>query len=318
MRRDKKDLAKGNMVKRRMCGFAAVIAAVAVVVLCSVWITRAKDDNKTTDDRFDHDTSTENIENPETRQNRIDSTEKVTEPETQQNPTNPTEKLTDAYKLLSDEFYIVGENKESKLYFREDIGELSLWNHHEELVWKSDSHQPVALNHPGQRAYYVVTAADSSYLMEYTPYAGQGVGTPHYEIFSIDEHGNEKIFDEGEIGFLLFKKSDGQSCFPIDDILGFYEKVKGYMENGKLLISTVQWSYDYAGPDRDNHFRYLEYIYPWIYETVGLENLDLNQYDSLEQVLIDVEKGLPVRAEEWDMNFENMEKEIMSTKETTK
>ena len=138
------------------------------------------------------------------------------------------------------------------------------------------------------------------------------MGTAHYEIFSVDMNGKEETVDKGGVGFILMKKSNGESCFPVDDMIGFARKTEGYIDSGKLLVSTVNGFFEYDNADdKDNAlFPYLKYIYPWVYEQAESQSLDLSQYGSLEEMLIKLEQGLQVVSEDWDAQIDIMESRI--------
>ncbi len=314
MKDDKQFFAKGKIIRKWVFGFAMSAAVVATTVLCSVFIIKANADGKNIDDR-------NYVSVPDKNSVSIAETEREQEKETQmeQEHTKPSEMLTSEYMLRYDGLDISGSDKKGNVYFREFSGavggtsELSIWVDGE-MIWTSDSHMAVSTAHVGQTSYYAVEVDGKKYLMEYTPYVGQGMGTPHYEIFSVDKYGNEKIIDEKDVGFILFKKSDGESYFPVDDMLEFSQNVEKHIESGRLLVSTVRGVFDYDNSDAEDNkvYPYLEYIYPWLYENAYL---NINEYDSLEQLLIKFQELLPVRSEDWDGNFENMKKELDNTNE---
>lgn len=308
MRDGKQISAKKNTGRKRMLGFAAAVTA--VTVLSSALIIRAAADGKNIDDdkaaAFDNDTA------------YITETERGQE-ETQLNQeyTKPSAELTDDYMLRCDGIDIAGSDKKGTVYFRELSGagggtsELSLWVDGE-LIWTSDEHLPVSTAHVGQTSYYAVDVDGKNCLMEYTPYVGQGTGTAYYEIFTVDLNGKEEVIDRDGVGFILMKKSSGESYFPVDDMIAFAQKTKEYIENGKLLVSTVNgiFEYDNAEDTANTLFPYLKFIYPWIYEQAASQKLDLSQYISLEDALAKLEQGLTAASEDWDAQIDIMKESI--------
>ncbi|MBD5157646.1 MAG: hypothetical protein HDT13_08450 [Butyrivibrio sp.] len=95
-------------------------------------------------------------------------------------------------------------------------------------------------------------------------------------------------------------------------MIGFARKTEGYIDSGKLLVSTVNGFFEYDNADdKDNAlFQYLKYIYPWVYEQAESQSLDLSQYGSLEEMLIKLEQGLRVVSEDWDAQIDIMESRI--------
>ncbi len=310
MKEDKKISAKKNAVRGRIFAFAAVFAAVAV--LCSVFIIRAKAYNKNVDNE-------DSVSSPDKTLISTAEKEREQQKETQVKPeqTESSEKLTAEYMLRFEGVDIAGSDKKGKVYFRELTGagggtsELSLWADGEE-IWTSDEHMPVSAAHVGQTSYYAVRVGGKNYIMEYTPYIGQGTDTAYYEIFSVDMDGNEKVIDKDIIGFIFMKKSSGEGYFPVKYMLDFAEKVKGYIDNGSLLVSTVSGTFEYDNSaDKTNPvFPYLKFIYPWVYEQAASQKLDLDGFSSLEEVLEELEKGLRVVPEDWDAQIDVMKKWI--------
>lgn len=310
MEENKQISTKKNAVRGRIAVFAAVFVAVAA--LCSVFIIRARADNKNIDGK-------DSVSSPDMTSVFTAETEREQQKETQTKPeqTEPSENLADEYMLRFEGVDIEGSDKKGTLYFRELTGagggtsELSLWVDGE-IIWTSDEHMPVSTAHVGQTSYYAVMVDGKNYIMEYTPYVGQGTGTAYYEIFSVDMNGKEEIFDKDTVGFILMKKSSGEGYFPVKDMLSFAEKVKGYIDNGSLLVSTVGGAFEYDNSaDKTNPvFPYLKFIYPWVYEQAALQKLDLDGFSSLEEALGELEKGLRVVTKDWDSQIDAMRKWI--------
>lgn len=309
MREDKQVSAKSNAIRRKAAFFAAA-AVIAVAAVSSVFIIRARADGKNIDD--------EKAGAPDNDMAYITETERGQE-ETQLNQecTKPSAELTDDYMLRCDGIDIAGSDKKGTVYFRELLGagggtsELSLWADGE-LIWTSDNHVAVSTAHVGQTSYYAVNVDGEKCFMEYTPYVGQGTGTAYYEIFTVDINGKEQLIDKDGVGFILMKKSSGESYFPIDDIVAFAQKAKGYIESGKLLVSTVNGAFEYDNADdkANTLFPYLKFIYPWVYEQAASQKLDLSQYTSLEEALTKLEQGLAVVSEDWDAQIDIMKDRI--------
>lgn len=307
----KEDLSITKKPKHKT-GIFVLAAGITAVILGSVLIVRAMDSREPQEQTVglftenDKERETEKLTEPEQNKETEEVTER-TEPQTLEG------QLTDEYMLRYGGVDIAGSDKKGTVYFRELMGagggtsELSLWSDGK-MIWTSDEHMAVSTAHVGQTSYYAVDADGKKCFMEYTPYVGQGTGTSYYEIFTVDMNGKEKIIDKGCVGFVLMKKSSGDGYFPIGDIAGFADKIRGYIDGGSLLVSTVNGIFEYDNTyDKDNAlFPYLKFIYPWVYEQAASQNLDLSRYASLEEALAELEKGLRVMPEDWDAQIDIM------------
>lgn len=298
MMRDRLTDSTENNSRRRTAGLWIPAAGTAVLILTAVLIFRLvvdKDENvKAADSGESKEQITElSTESDKERQTEfIAYAEKNKETESAAEQEEGREQLTDEYILRYEGVDIAGTDKKGTVYFCElnkgagGEGELSLWIDGEQ-IWRGGNRLGISTAHAGQTSYYAVDYGGRIYFMEYNPYVGQGLGTLDYEIFSVDEEGNETTVEKGGVVFDLKNNGAGEIRFPVDELLSFAEKVGGYIADGSLLVSTVNGVFEYDNSDDRNNgiFPYLKSVYPWVYDEAYFQGIDISECVSLEQVL---------------------------------
>lgn len=203
--------------------------------------------------------------------------------------------------------------------------ELSLWRDQEEL-WHtvnenpykySDSIEelcePVFYKKPSRRfdldqrmCYYVVEVDGMNYLMQYSVESTADAVTMSYAVFgtSYIVHPLEKVvgFDEClDFGSMtVYLASDGAVdpavSFPIEQMIAFADTVRGYMEKGQFVISTLHGVYELGvSEDRNNPVSpYLYDIFPWIPELAAACGVNTEGIRSAKQVLTAIQGALPI------------------------
>ncbi len=152
-------------------------------------------------------------------------------------------------------------------------------------------------------SYYVIEREDNVYLMRYRMEERDKEVTLSYKVFGIAGNSllhtaSEVPYDADSISFYLVTDgiTEPESTFPVERMADFYDTVKGYMDNGYLVISGIQgeWENSISG-DKDNQAApYLYDIFPWLPEMAAGQQINIKDMHSVREVLTQVQKSLPV------------------------
>lgn len=152
-------------------------------------------------------------------------------------------------------------------------------------------------------SYYVIEREDNVYLMRYRMEERDKEVTLSYKVFGIAGNSllhtaSEVPYDADSISFYLVTDgiTEPESTFPVERMVAFYDTVKGYMDNGYLVISGIQgeWENSISG-DKDNQAApYLYDIFPWLPEMAAGQQINIEDMHSVREVLTQVQKSLPV------------------------
>lgn len=253
------------------------------------------------------------------------------EPTVEPEPTEESELvLTEEYELiyeginifnhLSNYTYLKYTDTYADLYMRrqrDDTGEyieLSLWSEEKEiwhtinrdyvenypLFWQEDSEN---LTLEQGQCYYVVELDGIAYLMRYSVENTSNMVTMSYKVFGIcpsdlsDFNGSEAPYDADSISLYLVSDSaiDLAVSFPIEQMTAFADTIKGYMENGHMVASTLHGVFEVAtSAERDNPVSpYLYDIFPWIPELVAQHGVNMESIHSAKKLLTVLQNELP-------------------------
>lgn len=170
------------------------------------------------------------------------------------------------------------------------------------LFWQEDSKN---LTLEQRQCYYVVESDGTVYIMRYCVENTSNSVTMSYKVFGVSCNiespyyflGNEAVYDADSISVYLVKDSDIDSAvsFPIEQLLAFADRVKGYMENGHMVASTLHGAFEFGiSPDRENPISpYMYDIYPWIPELIVQHGINPEGIDSSKKLLTALQNALP-------------------------
>lgn len=227
----------------------------------------------------------------------------------------------DIFNFASHYTYLKYNDTYADLYMRrqqDDTGEyieLSLWSEQKE-IWHTINSDDVEECHPFWRedsghltleqgqSYYVVELEGTAYLMRYCVENTSNMVTMSYKVFGISPidipgfNGSEGSYDAGSISIYFATDSaiDSAISFPIEQMTAFADTVKGYMENGHMVASTLHGVFEVdVSADRENPISpYLYDIFPWIPELITQHGINMEGIDSPERLLTALQKVLPV------------------------
>lgn len=118
--------------------------------------------------------------------------------------------------------------------------ELHISNAQGELLWTGSAHWA----HMGWANLFACQIDGKDYILDYSPYMGQGFGSYSYRLFSLDEKGEELLLKENGVSFDV---NFGAPIFTGDydpaAIGAFMDDVHSYLEGDcDLLISTQNFN----------------------------------------------------------------------------
>lgn len=115
------------------------------------------------------------------------------------------------------------------------------------LYWNRSLHE----SHPGWGSYFACQMDGEDYLLRYMPTMYQGFATYGYELFSLDETGEEQLVREGSVNFDLDFGSVMHESYDPEAIADFLEKVHSLLEDSELLLTTESGVFRSGGPGAD-------------------------------------------------------------------
>lgn len=205
------------------------IIPLVMVLSCGLAGCGQTEDNQNivqADDTQEADRITENLENAESQ----DLADAVRQEYTvQADLTHDGEKETivvDVTKILSDDqmpAYVTVSDSEGQ------------------TIWQ----QELFLPHSGWGAYYLVEPEGEAYLLYYLPELSQGQGIYSYRLFSLDGQGTECEEASGTLTFDTYPYAE-EINFPKEEMEAFAQEVNQYLQNGFLLVSTVDGALRYS------------------------------------------------------------------------
>ncbi|NLN05933.1 MAG: hypothetical protein GX166_14220 [Clostridiaceae bacterium] len=118
---------------------------------------------------------------------------------------------------------------------------------------------------------------ENDYLLQYTPYASDGIFVYEYSLFTLDKDGQEKIVESGSVVFdTKFGTSEHKSFDP-EDIANFMEKINTYLANSMVLLNTNDKL------DTDDNSQINDRLW-WLEEADGFT---FDPFDDLDKILKD-------------------------------
>ena len=153
---------------------------------------------------------------------------------------------------------------------RNEVGwyELRVRTPDNHLYWSRSLHE----SHPGWGAYFACRVDGEDYLLRYLPTMYQGFATYAYELFFLDEAGEEQAVREGSVDFDLNFGSYHQRFEPAE-IAAFLEEVHGLTDSGQLLLTTVNSNVRFDRPGGD----FTDDLEDWTEEELYDEALSLEE-----------------------------------------
>lgn len=111
--------------------------------------------------------------------------------------------------------------------------------------------QELSESHVGWVSVFAVNLEGQDYLLRYAPWMGQGFATYDYQLFSLDEMGEEVLYRENGVEFDVNFRPTLRGSFDPAAIAAFLEEVHAYLEEGALLASTEGGSFRTGGSGAD-------------------------------------------------------------------
>lgn len=141
------------------------------------------------------------------------------------------------------ELVTVGEDREPNL---EGWYELRVRTGDNRLYWE----QSFIEAHVGWGTCFACRVDGEDYLLRYLPTMYQGYATYTYELFSLDETGEEQVVRKGSVNFDM-NFNELHERFEPEEIAAFLEEVHGLLEDSELLLTTEGGNFRSGGPGAD-------------------------------------------------------------------
>ena len=107
--------------------------------------------------------------------------------------------------------------------------------------------QSFAEAHPGWGTCFACQVDGEDCLLRYLPTMYQGYATYTYELFFLDETGEEQVVREGSVDFDM-NFNELHERFEPEEIAAFLEEVHGLLEDSELLLTTEGGNFRSGGP----------------------------------------------------------------------
>lgn len=131
------------------------------------------------------------------------------------------------------------------------IEESSFWGlkvmEEDRILWSDTA----ATSHAGWNNLFAVQINGEDCLLRYNPYMGQGAAGYSYQIFSLNEAGEEVLLSSNYVSFDINFGSTAHQSFDAAAIAAFLEVVHGYLEESILLVSTESGVFRSGGSGAD-------------------------------------------------------------------
>lgn len=101
--------------------------------------------------------------------------------------------------------------------------------------------------HVGWGSCFACRVDGEDYLLRYLPTMYQGYATYTYELFFLDEAGEEQVVREGSVNFDM-NFNEMHERFEPEEIAAFLEEVHGLLADSELLLSTEGGEFRSGGP----------------------------------------------------------------------
>lgn len=135
------------------------------------------------------------------------------------------------------------------------------------VIWQNE----LGLVSAGWNSYYLAWTKEGACILQYLPVVKQERGNYEYRLFYLEEDGSEVEVAKDNVEFYLMSND---TELPKDSMLSFAESVNVYLENARLLISTMNGVLKYQTPSKT-------YCYKEVYQ-FPLEVLDIEVSESVE------------------------------------
>ena len=135
--------------------------------------------------------------------------------------------------------------------------------------------QEAYVAHVGWMSIFALEIDGQDYLLRYTPQMVTGCAYYAYQIFSLDEAGEEVLLKENSVEFDVNFGSDSlHHSFDPAAIAAFLEEVHGYLDDSTLLLSTEGGDFRTGGSGAEfQEDCFWDWFYPYDEEETLEENL---------------------------------------------
>jgi len=118
-------------------------------------------------------------------------------------------------------------------------------------------------SHAGWGNYFLYQRDGQDYLLEYSPYMGQGYATYNWRLLQFDQKGKPVVVEQDSVDFSI---NPEQYQFDVEAIEAFLEKVDGMLAHATLLVSTENGELQYSTVQQPLAGAAVDYL-DWLDET---------------------------------------------------
>ena len=160
-----------------------------------------------------------------------------------------------------------------------------------DVLWQKE----LGLARAGWNSYFIVWTKEGVCLLQYLPVVMQERGEYEYRLFYLQEDGSEVEVASDNVDFLIYPNNvdiDAKTAIPKEEMKDFAEDVNLYLENARVMISTVNGILTYQTPSKT-------YVYKEVYQM------------PLEVVDVDVSQSTELNITKLQNYYEKVRKEIL-------
>ena len=145
------------------------------------------------------------------------------------------------------------DGSEESIYVRSESDEvytLQVIDTNGRLLWEAEA----GLVHPGRTTYMLYSDGDSRGILQYTPYANQGIAGYNYRVSFLDGSETPEYL-QGKLTFPLDSNNLASSDIDVtaEEIISFLEDINYLLERSAILLSTEDGQL-IIGPQVPQHF----------------------------------------------------------------
>ncbi len=143
------------------------------------------------------------------------------------------------------------------------------------ILWQNE----LGLARAGWNSYFIVWTKEGVCLLQYLPTVMQERGEYAYRVFYLNEDGSDVEVSEGSVHFLMYPNNmdvDAETAIPKEEMQVFADDINQYLENARVLISTVNGVLLYQTPAKTYAYKEVYKMPLEVVDVEASENVELN------------------------------------------
>lgn len=131
----------------------------------------------------------------------------------------------------------------TSLWEQEGIALLAVYQDDGTVLYSADLSAP----HAGWDNYFLCHRDGEDYLLQYTPYMGQGYATYSWQLLQFDKNGQPEVVEEDSVEFTINAE---QYQFDVQAIYAYCLRLDALLQQSMLLVSTENGALQYSTADK--------------------------------------------------------------------